>query len=148
MDTLQVMNKIKSVITRDYATYKDVDDSFVMKTNTVLLEPCDDDRMNDSVNVFIEPMGSSIVEDIVDEDEVTDTFGLTIIVKRGKNSDLQSQCMHVKNAVYRLLRRNNTLDGTVDNVSITSWNYFPQLYTDYGVVGLDMNLSVSYYTDF
>lgn len=145
---LQIMDTLKSFIVSNLAAYRDSDDtSTAFQDREVILDSPDIDNMQSEMNVWIEPNTVDVEDFTTTEDEQTFNVKLCIVAKRDTSANLRTKVFHAKNAIYRMLRNNQDLGGITDTVDVVSYRYYPQLYDEMGIVGMDIDINVTYTTD-
>lgn len=141
---LAIMEKIRSIIVSNYANYKNPDDDTVITNNDVMVDICDPDRMKSNVGIWIDARSITVDDYTTDEDSLSLSIRLSIICKREESTILRNRIFNIKSALYRILRNNQSLDQMVDLITIDSYNYYPQLFLEIGIVGMDIDCTVDY----
>lgn len=141
---LKILTKIKELIIREYSNYKEADDNTVLNDKNVVIDLCDPDKMTDDVGVWIDTRGVDVNDYTMEEDNLSMSVRLSIICKRDESTKLRNKVFNIKSAIYRILRNNQSLDNTVDLITIDNYTYYPQLFLEIGIVGMDIDVTVDY----
>ena len=100
--------------------------------------------MTDDVGVWIDTRGVDVNDYTMEEDNLSMSVRLSIICKRDESTKLRNKVFNIKSAIYRILRNNQSLDNTVDLITIDNYTYYPQLFLEIGIVGMDIDVTVDY----
>lgn len=147
VNELTVLNTLKSFIVANYATYKPESDDTAFTEKDIIIDSPDIDNMTGNYNIWLEP-ASVVLEDFTTyEDSAAFNINLCIVVKRGSSQALRERIFNIKDTIYKMIRRNQSLDDTVDTIAINSYDYYPQLYDEIGIIGMDLSLTVNYTLD-
>lgn len=98
------------------------------------------DNMRKPTMIFIQPNYSDMEKLTYSSDQSAYTMSIFIIAKKDKPSVLQDKVFALYDALYQLLKTNNTLDSLVAWVSIESMDYYPALTADGNVKGIEVSV--------
>ena len=144
---LTVLNTLKSFIVDNYATYKSELDTTVLQNKDVIIDSPDIDLMTANCNIWLEPSSVALEDFTTYEDQASFNINVCIIVKRDSSANLCQKVFNVKDTLYRMFRNNQSLGGIVDTITVNSYDYYPQLYDEMGIVGMDLSITVNYTLD-
>lgn len=141
---LEILKGLKAVLERDLNEYTT---EVKMDKNNIELAFPDIDNMRKPIMIFIQPNYSDYEELTYSSDQTNFTISLFIVAKRDKPSALQDKIFEVYDAVYRLLKLNNTLDSLVAYMVVQSMDYYPALTGTEDVKGIEVSIQAMFEKD-
>lgn len=144
MSELEILQGLKEVLERDLNEYTT---NVKMDKNNIELAFPDIDNMRKPIMIFIQPNYSDYEELTYSSDQTNFTISLFIVAKRDKPSSLQDKVFEVYDAVYRLLKLNNTLDSLVAYMVVQSMDYYPALTGTEDVKGIEVSIQAMFEKD-
>ena len=147
VNELTVMNALKEVIETQLNNYTPDSVDSMDKKNVILDFP-DVDLMTKKSCIFIQPNYASYENLSTNSDDSSFSINIFILCKRDKQENLVEKVFAYYNALYKLLRTNISLNGTVDFTDINSFDYYPQVSATPGVVGMEVLITCRYTKDY
>lgn len=143
INELTILNKMKEVIGSQLNNHLDGDIPKIDEKNVTIDFP-EVDLMPKNIMFYLQPNYSSYENMTTEGDSSTFTISVFIICKKDKQENLTKKVYHYFNSLYDLLRKNITLDDTVDFVDIESADYFPAVEGNRNVQAIEMLANVRY----
>ena len=145
MNELEMTAVLRSFIAENWADYVSSTSDTVLTLDDIILQQPDDDLLpNGKYGIFINANDSQYDDFDMTEDEVDLSVTLSILALQEDEVTLRDRVFEIKDTLYRMLRDNQSLGGEANFVKITSCRYFPQLFVEFNIVGMDVNLTISY----
>ena len=144
---LTVLTQLKSCIITHLNSYLPKDLTAIAEDNVVIKWP-NVDQMKKRIMFFIQADYAEYEDLATTNDLSSFHVKIFILCKRATNSNLIEESYGYYNALYELMRRNMSLDGYVDFVTITSADFYPAVDASETTTGTEVNLSISYTKDF
>lgn len=141
---LEILQGLSKVLERDLNDYLSI---VKMDKNNIDVAFPDIDNMRKPVMIFLQPNYSDYDALTYTSDQSNFTLSLFIVAKRDKPSVLQDKVFDVYDGVYRLLKKNNTLDSLVGYVVVQSMDYYPQLTGTEDVKGIEVSINAVFEKD-
>ena len=144
---LTVLTQLQSCIVTNLNTYLPEGLTAISQDNVAIKWP-NTDQMKKRVMFFIQADYAEYEDLATTNDLSSFRVKVFILCKRAPNKDLIEESYGYYNALYELMRRNMSLDGYVDFVTITSADFYPAVDASETITGTEVNLSISYTKDF
>lgn len=145
MNELEMTAILRNFIAENWADYVSSTSDTVLTLDDIILQQPDDDLLpNGKYGIFINANNAQYDDFDMTEDEVDLSATISILALQEDEVTLRNRVFEIKDVLYRMLRDNQSLDGNANFVKITSTRYFPQLFVEFNIVGMDVNLTISY----
>ena len=119
-----------------------------IEADNVLIDFPDTDRMPKSTMFYIQPNWAEFENLSTESDSSVFSVAVFILCKRDKEVNLTKKIYGYFNALYSLLRRNISLDGTVDFTEVTNSEFYPAVEANRSIQGVEVSVSLRYTKDF
>lgn len=147
VNEITIMRALKEVIETELNNYTD-DSLDNIDTKNVIIDFPNVDLMTKKTCIFIQPNYGEYENLSTNSDDSSFSMNIFILCKRDKHESLVEKVFGFYNALYKLIRTNITLNETVDFVDIESFDYYPQVEANSGVVGIEALITCRYTKDY
>lgn len=144
MSELEILQGLKMVLERDINDYTE---SVELDKLSIEVNYPDIDNMRKTTMIFLQPNYADYDALTYTSDQTNFTLSLFIVAKRDKPAALQDKVFDVYNAVYKLLKKNNTLDSIVGYMVVQSMDYYPALTGTEDVKGIEVSIQAVFEKD-
>lgn len=140
---LDVLEALRETIMNGVGKYSAGDNSLSTLTDkSVVIDYPEPEGMNTDTVFFITPDYENFSSLTLGSDSAEFSTKVTIMCKGAKYSTLLRRVFLAFNALYLLLRQNQTLSGFVDSITLESMDYYPTVTESKGVVAIETSLTV------
>lgn len=139
INEFDVLKKVKEVLIRDFEG--------ATESNTLIDFP-DTLHLPNKDSFYIVPNYSNYENLSTESDSAEMVFSVFIICKRDTRNNLTEKVMTYGNNIYEMFRNNYDLDGTVDFITLRSYDFYPSIEGSRDVQGMEILLYVNYTKDF
>lgn len=141
MTERDVLNTLYSVFIRDINNYTP-DSVESLDDKNVLIDFPSVDLMPKPTVIYLQQNFTDYEELTVRSDNASMHVAIFILCKKDKSSVLQDKVNAIYESIYRMLKTNPTLDGTITYTSVESFDYYPAIEGNTSVKGAEMSLNL------
>lgn len=152
INELVITKKLREVISTELNNYLGpAEESDVLSSigekNVVIDFPAPD-QMPMNVMFYIQPNYADFETLSVESDSSVFNVSVFILCKRDKQENLTLKIYGYFNALYRLLRNDLSLSGTVDFSEVTDVQFYPAIEANRNIQGAEINIAIRYTKDY
>lgn len=140
---LDIINGLHDVLIRQINDYTS-NAVEALDDKSIVVDFPDIDNMRKPTMIFLQPNYADFEKLTYASDQSAYTMSIFIVAKKDKPSVLQTKVFAVYDALYQLLKTNNTLDSLVAWMNIESMDYYPALTADNNVKGIEVSVQAVY----
>ena len=118
-----------------------------MDDKSIVIDFPEVDNMRKPTMIFLQPNWANYEPLTYQADQTSYTMSVFIVAKKASSTVLQDKVFALYDALYRLLKTNNTLDSLVAWVSVESMDYYPALTADASVKGIEVSVQCVFEKD-
>lgn len=138
---MKVMRKLYEVLVRDLNSNIDGNVEQLGVKNIFIDFPTVDNAPSPTT-IWLQSNYSDYESLTVSSDNASSHISVFIIAKRAEGLVLQDKVFAVYDGLYKLLKNNPTLDGTITYCSIESFDYYPALEANPNVKGAEVSVNL------
>lgn len=110
----------------------------------IVIDQEDPDNMPCNDMIWITPNDGSHEELTISSDRCTFSAMVTVICKGRNHATLIERVDAIANAVYLCLKRNQSLDGNIDALTIGEFNVYPYVDAQSNSTAIDMSVTMTW----
>ena len=143
---LDIIKGLHDILVRDINSYTS-NAVEGMDDKSIVCDFPDIDNMRKPTMIYLQPNYSDYEPLTYSSDQTAYTMSIFIVAKKASSQVLQEKVFALYDAVYRLLKTNNTLDSIVAWVGVQTMDYYPALTADAGTKGIEVSIQCVFEKD-
>lgn len=140
MTESEVMRQLYNVFIRDINQYT-ADNVESLDDKNIIIDFPSVDQMPKSTAIYLQQNFSDYETLTVNTDNASMHMSIFILCKKDKASVLQDKVNAIYDGIYKMLKTNPTLDGTITYTSIESFDYYPAVEANPSVKGAEISVN-------
>jgi len=148
---MQVLERLKETMVSQLNPLMETTDGVLpedINAQNVEIDFPDTDNMRKSSMFYIQPDGENIEDLSMGSDIATMDSTVFILCKGAASSTLIKKVFGYYSALYTLLRGNQTLDGFVESVRLTSMDYYPAVTASKTMTAIEAHIQIQWAKEF
>lgn len=144
LSELTIINRLRDVLVKELND--NLDDGKVEKLGekNIIVDFPTVDNAPCPTTIWLQSNYSDYEALTMNTDNASAHISIFIIAKRGKGTVLQDKVFEIYDGIYKVLKTDPTLDGTITYSSIETWDYYPALEGDPNVKGAEILVNLLY----
>lgn len=145
---IQVLDKLKDLIINNLSGYYQENNLPLIDESCIKVDFPDTDNMRKNTMFYIQPDYETFEQLSLNSDIAKMDVSLFILTKGAKTEELIRRVFAYYTAFYKMLRKDQTLDGFVDYTRITDMDYFPHISEVANISAIEVRMQIEWANEF